>query len=252
VNLSLALGDIILFWLACLLAYSLKGFSGFGSALVFIPVAALVFDPRTAIAASPFIDLFVGLAMLVTLRYDRRDLAPMLRLVVGLCVGSVIGAGFAGVLNPRLLLALIGVAVLALGLHLAVIRPAAPRGPRRRPGPALWLGGFAGGLSGGLVGIPGPPVIAAARRVMDKGAFRRSLAAVFLVEGVVRLAVYAVNGVWTPQVPQVALLACPAVLVGLIVGYRSHVSVGERSFNLAIGGVLTLLGLRVLYSVVLG
>ena len=159
-SLSLALGDILFFWLACLLAYSLKGFSGFGSALVFIPVAALVFDPRTAIAASPFIDLFVGLTMLLTLRYSRRDLPLMLRLMVGLIVGSLIGASFAGLLDPRLLMALIGVAVLVLGAHLACTRAAPTGEPRSRPGPMLWLGGFVGGLTGGLVGIPGPPVIA--------------------------------------------------------------------------------------------
>ena len=50
---ALPLEQLALFWLACLVAYALKGFSGFGSALVFIPVTALVFDPRTALAASP-------------------------------------------------------------------------------------------------------------------------------------------------------------------------------------------------------
>jgi len=81
--------------------------------------------------------------------------------------------------------------------------------------------------------------------LMDKSRFRRVMVAFFLFEGVVRLSVYGAVGMWNPEVVRLAVVACPAVIIGLIIGFCTHVTVTERRFNLMVGIVLVLIALRI-------
>ena len=240
---------LLLTALAVFAAYFLKGFSGFGPALVMIPVFSLLFGPARALATATLIDLGVGFVLLATLRYRPGDGRLILRMSLGVALGSVLGASLAGVVPRDVVLAAIGVAVLAMGLLWIVWRSPLPPGIAAAAGSRrLWAGCVLGGFTGGLVGISAPFIVVAARLMLDKDAFRRILVAVFLVEGVVKLAVYRSVGIWSADASALALLVCPAVAAGLLVGARSHLRVGERAFSLVVGVLLSLLGIRVLVA----
>jgi uncharacterized membrane protein YfcA len=222
------------------LAYFLKGFSGFGPALVFMPVASMIYNPELALVTSAFIDLFVGLALVRALTYSREELLLAGRLVLGMASGTVLGAAFAGILPTEVLLVLIAVTVAGLGANLALrSKPAASAAAIG--GTRIYAGCFAGGATGGLVGISGPFVVAGAAS-LDKGAFRRVLVVVFLAEGLLKLVVYWIAGVWSANAIPLAVLVSPAVVLGLTVGFRSHLRVSERRFTQAVGVLLTMMG----------
>lgn len=223
------------------LAYFLKGLAGFGPALVFMPVASLLYDPELALVTSAFVDLLVGLALVRALTYTRAELRLAGRLVLGMAAGTVLGAVSVGLLPTHLLLVLVAVTVLACGLQLALRADTTAAAAAPGGGVRLYAGCLAGGASGGLVGISGPFVVAGAAD-LEKGAFRRVLVIVFLAEGLLKLAVYWVAGVWTAGAVPLALLISPAVLLGLVVGSRSHAHVPEGRFKQLVGVLLVGMG----------
>ena len=240
-----------LIWLSagCLLAYFLKAFSGFGSALVFVPVVTLLFDATTALAASALVDLFVGLAMVLVLTYERRDARILVEMCIAIMVGTAIGSVLAGAVSARLIQLLIGAAVLWLGARLLVRHGPEPSETSHRSGWFLSTMCFVGGITGGLIGISGPPIVGAAKPVMDKSAFRRRMAMIFFVQSPVKLVVYPLNGVWTEWVWPVSLACAIPIVVGMAIGFRAHWKVSERMFSVVVGVILIVLAARVLWGV---
>ena len=143
-------------WLvfAALLAGLVRGFSGFGSAMVFLPVAAQVLSPVWSILALAAMEI---LGPIPVLRRAARDASLHdLVLLVGFAALFVpLGVWLLTVISSDTFryvistLALVLVACLLTGLRY-----------RGQPTRALVgaTGAFAG-ISGGLSGIPGPPVI---------------------------------------------------------------------------------------------
>ena len=85
--------------------------------------------------------------------------------------------------------------------------------------------------------------------MLDKTTLRRVLVAVFLAEGIIKLAIYRAVSVWDGNVPALALLISPAVAAGLVAGSRAHFAVSERTFSRVVGALLLALGIRILISV---
>lgn len=247
-GLHLAPAAALVLIAAVVVAYFLKGFSGFGPALIFVPVVSVVFSPALALSGSAFVDLLVGAGLAGTLKATREELRLVARMAVAMGFGTVAGAVLAGLVDTTVLLTLIGATVLLLGLQL-VARPAERLAA---PVPAfmthrVYAACLAGGLTGGLVGISGPFIVAAAAS-LEKSVFRRVLVLLFLVESALKVIVYALVGIWSEQVLSLTLLVAPAILLGLVLGYRAHLHVDQRRFTFAVGALLTLIGAQALLS----
>ena len=243
---------ILTIQLICLAAYFLKGMAGFGPAIVFIPTMSLLFGPRTALAGSAVVDLFVGLAMIVAIPYEKGDWPLVFKMVAIMSVGTVVGASLAGFIAEEVIFVAMFLFVATIAVSFLVVdRPLPPR-LTNAAFLRLPVACALGGLTGGFVGLSGPFIVAAARPIMDKARFRRIMAAVFLLEGVLKLAVYGGVGMIATEVVHLAIVAAPAVAVGLFIGFRTHVRVSERAFNVTIGAVLLVIALRIGWGLVTG
>jgi len=139
---------------AAALAGLVRGFSGFGSALIFLPIAAPFTGPFGALIALAVMDL---LGPIPNLRrawavVDRGDLA---RLAIGCTLILPVGLWLLARVEPEVfrytvsIVSLLLLAILILGLRY--------QGAVRRS-LVFAIGGVAGFL-GGIAGIPGPAVI---------------------------------------------------------------------------------------------
>lgn len=146
--------DGVLLVLAALTAGTVRGFSGFGTALIFLPIAGMVLDPVSAVITLAMMDVFGPLPVLRKAAPDthRKDL---LRLVAGTCLALPFGLAALFVIDPDLFRSIVsGVSIIMLLLlvfgwrYSGVLKPSAVVGT-----------GAAAGFLGGLAGIPGPPVI---------------------------------------------------------------------------------------------
>lgn len=139
---------------AALLAGAVRGFSGFGSALVFMPVAAVAVPPLWAITIMTTMDL---LGPLPAVRKAWPALVPrrLVPMVAAMVAGLVPGLWLLVRVPPEALRWAIS------GLALALVVPLAAGWRLRRArgtGSAVAVGGVSG-LLAGITGLAGPPAI---------------------------------------------------------------------------------------------
>ena len=136
------------------LAGVVRGFSGFGTAMIFLPVAAQFVPPVWAIMALIGMDLVGPLVLVRRTVKDAsgRDLA----LLLGFCALCLpLGLSLLTRIAPETYRYII--CIIALGLVICLVAGIRYRG--RPSAPLVSATGAVAGVSGGLSGIPGPPVI---------------------------------------------------------------------------------------------
>jgi len=208
-----------LFWAAvgiAALSGLVRGFSGFGSALIYVPLMAALFGPRIAAGTLLLIDFVSGLPFAIGARRtcDWNDVIP---LAVMAAVGVPFGTFVLLFADPVALRWLI--AVLVLGL-LAVLLS----GWRYRIAPTLPVKagvGFVAGLGAGAVQVGGPAVII--YWLSSKSppiTIRANLLVYFVLNGAALLVAYTLQGVLTPHVLAFALMLGPPFWLAMVAGAR--------------------------------
>jgi uncharacterized membrane protein YfcA len=154
--LAQALAHPGLAWLAAAagIAGIVRGFSGFGTAMVYMPVAGQILDPFSALVTLTLMDVIGPLPNVPRALRDghRRDI---LRLCAGLVIALPAGLWLLGLIEPMHFR--YTVSVITLGLLVLLIAGVRYRGILRH-----WMiygTGMLGGFLGGLTGLAGPPVI---------------------------------------------------------------------------------------------
>jgi uncharacterized protein len=213
-------------FLIVLVAALAQAVTGFGFALVAVPLLALATDPRTAVVAAGLAGLgATGLALV-------RERAHVQWRTTGWLLGCAsaglpVGLIVLRLAPERILTALIAVCVLACTL--LVWR----RGRLRRPGPVTV--GAVGVLVGVLstsTGTTGPPLVAAFQAMgYDARTFRATLAAVFSGTGVVSVAGFLAVGLVDARVTWLGLVGLPAVGLGWFLGDRLFARIDAVRFR---------------------
>lgn len=145
------------FWIAAamtLLAGVVRGFAGFGAAIIQAPVFALLYPPAEAVATLAALGTVASLQLLpgVARESTPRQLAPLIALgLLAVPLGSLVLVTVAADTMRRAISAIVLVMVVAL------------LGGVRYPGrPGPWSAAGVGALSGllnGATGVGGPPVV---------------------------------------------------------------------------------------------
>jgi uncharacterized membrane protein YfcA len=131
-----------------------RGFSGFGSALIFMPVASSIADPRLVAALLLIID-FIAAAPLLPGAWEKADRKATSIMVAGALVGVPVGTYFLSRLEPVTTRWIISVFVFALLLLL--LSGWRYRG-KDHAAVSVGVGGLAGFCSG-LAQTGGPPIV---------------------------------------------------------------------------------------------
>jgi uncharacterized membrane protein YfcA len=226
-----------------LLAYFIRGISGFGSGLIAVPLLALMF-PLTAVV--PFVllldftaSLLLGGLNLGKVRWDEvRPLIPL---------------GAAGVALGTTLLISLPKAPLLLGLG-ALVLVFALRSllnlHGEKPVSRWWAvpASLTGGTVGGLFGTGGPPyVIYLGHRLRDKGELRATLSGVFFLEGLFRIGSFASAGLLLqPVIWRAYLAGLPLALLALYGGNHVHYGMNPGQMARLVGALLLLAGMSLM------
>jgi hypothetical protein len=220
----------------------LQSLTGFGFALIVMPLVTLVLDLQTA---APLIALAGLTAYTVNLiRFHRAvDLGEVVRLGVASALGIPIGIWVLvrvdeSIINLAMGLILIGYAAYSL------LRPAAPR--RAAQGWA-YPAGFLAGCLGGAYNTPGPPVVVyGSLRQWPKDEYRAILQTLFFINGVLIVTSHLLAGHVTADVWTLYAWVAPALLVGLWTGARLDAHVNQERFRLLVTGMILILGISLL------
>ncbi|SEM79663.1 TSUP family transporter [Palleronia pelagia] len=195
--------------LAAVMAGIVRGFSGFGTAMVFLPVAGQYLPPVAALSVLLAMDLLGPLPNVPAAwrSAERRDLG---RLTLGLLLGLPLGLGLLVVIAPEVfryavsITALVLLALLAAGVRY-----------RGTMTPTIVTGaGLVGGVFGGAAGIGGPPVILLYMASTKPVAVIRANLLLFLV--IVDIASLVLLGIWGRLQPGPVVLGLALTLPYLL------------------------------------
>lgn len=221
-----------------------QAITGFGSALVAMPLLTSLLGIQTA---APLFAV-VGFALDLTLLWRFRaalNLQAIRRLVLSSLVGIPLGVIFLRQQDPRLVTALLGVILVGYALY-ALITPRLLE--LRRP---AWgyLFGLLGGILGGAYNTSGPPVVVFATcRRWPPAEFRGNLQAYFIVNSAIVMVTHAVSGNLTPVVWRGLAWAIPGLAAGLLVGLAANPLVHPQRFRQLVLLLLLALGARLIFS----
>lgn len=140
--------------LGAFLAGIVRGFTGFGTAMVYLPVAAQVLTPFEALTTLLIKDLTGPLIHVPRALRDGHP-ADVARLGLGALIGLPFGVWVLSQVPPEAFRW--GVSLVALTMLVLLIGGVRYRG--RLTPPLIFATGAAGGFLAGSVGLPGPPII---------------------------------------------------------------------------------------------
>jgi uncharacterized membrane protein YfcA len=204
-----------------------RGFSGFGSSLIFMPLASSLAAPRLVAAVLLVIDFVAAAPMLPDgwRRADRRATATM---VLGALVGVPVGTFALTMLDPLMTRWFISISVLAL---LALLVSGwRYRGPDHVAIP-VGIGALSGFFSG-VAQTPGPPVVAYfLGRPVAPTIARANIVLFFFATGLFSLISYSIGGLLTHDALRLSLVIGPAYAVGILVGSQLFGKASESLFR---------------------
>jgi len=144
------------YWLVLVvfIAGVVRGFSGFGTAMVFIPFASQFMDPVSVLVALTVMDIF---GPIPNLPRAWRDGEPSSVARLGFATLVALPAGIYFLLAVPAEIFRYAVSILAIVVPLSLLAGLRYRGQITPK--LLYVGGAVAGITGGAVGLPGPPII---------------------------------------------------------------------------------------------
>lgn len=213
-----------------------RGFSGFGSALIFIPVASAVLGPRVAVPLLMLVDNFTTFP-LIPAAWRLAARAQVATVAAGAAVGTPLGVMLLLRLDPVVLRwALCVGAVVMLALLASGWRY------RGRPSSALSLAvGATSGLFSGAAQMGGPPIVAYwLGGTLPAAQVRANIVLFFAASGVISAVVFLLGGLLSRDLLLLAALVAPAYAAGLWCGSRLFGLASEATFRRICLGLIAL------------
>lgn len=224
---GLSSGAIALLVGVSFLAGLARGFSGFGGALIFMPLASALVGPRVATVALLLADAVMTAPMLPNgwRNANRRETFVML---AGAVAGVPAGAAALAHLPPLT----VRWGICALVFAMLVLLASGWRYRGRPKAPLTVAVGAVAGFFGGAAQLSGPPVVAYwLGGALPAERMRASIVLYFALGSVLSAASYYFNGLFVTQAFVVAALAGPSFGLGLLIGARLFGLASEETFR---------------------
>lgn len=229
---------IVLFACIVFVAFLAEAVVGFGSTVLTVTLGANLYSLGVLLPA--FVPVNLALSAYLVARHHRNiDRAVLLGRVLPLVgLGLPAGLALSALEGESILQVVFGLLVITLA-SLELWRLRHPRLATTDARPLAPLVGatmlITGGVVHGIYGSGGPLIVYyAGRSLHDKGRFRATLSALWLVLNSVLVGTYTYRGQLTEETLGLSAALVPALLLGAAVGERVHGRVPERPFRLSV------------------
>jgi uncharacterized membrane protein YfcA len=231
--------------LLALIAFSgalIFGITGFGSALITIPLASHFVSLKFALALFALVDLACALSVGLenpknAVRSECKRIVPMI------LAGTVLGATLLVSLPRRTGMLLLGLFVLFYSAY-SFYSLAKRQNPKIIARGWAWLAGLLGGISSTVFGAGGPPyVIYLSQRGLTKEQFRATLGLTIISSISLRIAAFLLTGLLLDaQVWMAALAAVPAALLAIYLSKKIYLKISREMLMRAVAVLLLFSG----------
>jgi uncharacterized membrane protein YfcA len=224
---DLSLAAFVFLAASAFIAATARGFSGFGAALIFVPLASTVVSPKVAAPLLLITDavLAVGFIPDAFRRADKREVGIM---ALGALFGIPLGTWILVRTDPTVIRwAVVVLASLMLALLISGWRY------RGRPTAPLTFGvGSFAGVCSGAAQVGGPAIVTYWLGSPGAAAIvRANVILYFSISTAIAMASYFAGGVLTLSVLRLALVVGPVYGLGLFVGSRLFGVADESTFR---------------------
>lgn len=225
--------------LGMVVAGIVRGLSGFGAAMILVPILSAVLGPAVAVPLLTAVDGLVTLPLFIaaTKRCSWSEVAPI---TVAASVALPLGVAILLHVAPETLR--LGISVVILGLVGVIASGWRYRGA---PSTALTLGvGAASGVLGGASGLIGPPVILFwLGGQNDAARVRANINAFFGLIIVITIVAYWIGGLFTPRIVAASLLLAPVYGAAVWVGARGFRHTSDLAYRRFAFALITLIAI---------
>jgi uncharacterized membrane protein YfcA len=222
----------------------IQGVSGFGAALLSMPLLVMVVDVREAVTLSLLNGLIINLFLSVQLK-NHLDWRKILPLIIGCLPGIYVGVSLLTRMNPAIMKGSLGVLIAAYAIYCL-----AGRMTNLHIGRAwAYVAGFAAGTLGSAFSTGGPPVIIYTTLTgWNKDQIKATLSSFFLFITVLSVGAHAVNGLTTPHVLRLFSVTALPVLAGVFLGSQFYKRLATKTYLTIIYYLLIGLGIMLIIS----
>ncbi len=211
-----------------LVAGLMRGFAGFGSAMLMAPIFAILFGSAEMVVTVTAIELVVSLQLFPQVRKDAdwKTLTPM---SIAACVAMPFGVWLLANIDKGTIVT--GVSAIIVGFVIVLWSGWKYRGPR-----SSVISAAVGSISGGMMattGVGGPPVLLYLLSLNDPpNVNRANIVTYYFVTGFLLIAIVVATGVAGWQSLLRAVVLFPAMVLGAWIGGRMFASFGdERTYR---------------------
>jgi uncharacterized membrane protein YfcA len=227
-------GALVMLIAAAFVASLARGFSGFGGALIFVPLASAAVGPQVA---APILMAIDGVAQLALLKNawrqsNRREVGIM---ALGAVAGIPLGVAILAYVDATpLRWAIVALVVAMLALLISGWRY------HGRPSTATTVGvGFSAGILSGAIQAAGPPVVAYWLGGSNSAlTVRANIILFFFCTSVVAGISYLATGLLGVEVLLLSALTAPGYALGMFLGTRMFDLASERMFRRVCFGLI--------------
>ena len=240
---TLAIAASIIFF-----AYLMRGISGFGSALIAVPLLAHFYPLTTTVPWIATLDIIatVGLAG-SGIKNQQIEWKEIKWIIPFSIIGIIAGLVLLQNTHSDWLLGGLGLFIVLFGVKILLNI----HGEKNIS--HLWSipAGIIGGSIGAVFSTGGPPyVIYLTHRIKDKSRFRSTLSMLFLIDGNIRIIGLIISGLLLQSIVGWSIaLSIPLMFTGLYAGHRLHIGLNHRQINIIIACLLIASGASLLYKV---
>jgi len=220
-----------------------QGVSGFGSALIAIPLLTLIIDIKTAVPLCALTSTVIATYMTLQLRhvFDLKKIGP---LVMGAIPGIAVGVTLLKTVPSNIIQTLMGLFLMGYGLYnlFFTIHP--------RPLHRWWgyLSGFLSGAIGAAFGAGGPPaIIYTTLNNWTKNEIKATLSGFFCFASYFVITAHLISGVTTLAVGKLFLVSGPFVLLGTALGTYCYRFFKKSLYLKVVFGCLVVMGAMMMF-----
>lgn len=226
-------GQIVAVLIAAFGSAFVRGLTGFGMAILLVPILALALNPVEAVLFANFLSICIGMSEIRRLVRGAESSAWLISLIVLLTAPfGFVALFWTSVDAARLIIALIAFCAFAV-----ILLPSKAHG---KPGPVVTGGvGVLSGLMTGYAGMPGPPVVPYyLMRNLPRETAKSSMMLIFTIAPFAGLVSGAMLGILDWRLAVLAILLFPAVLLGNALGNRVSGRISDMAWRIAVAVVL--------------
>ena len=239
-NMSIELSIALIFFSAGFL----QGVSGFGSALLAMPLLVLVVDVREAVTLSLLNGLIINLFMSLQLK-SHLDWRKIMPLIAGCVPGIYVGVSILKNVEQSYIKCSLGILIVAYALYCLLGR-VKPRGISQG---WAYVAGFATGTIGSAFSAGGPPsIIYTTLTGWKKDEIKATLAALFFFTTILAIAAHYLSGLTTSHVMRMYGVTALPVLAGVFLGAQFSKRITTKAYLTIIYYLLIALGTMMVVS----